>query len=193
MTEEQEYYNIVSFSLTEKNKDKELGAIENAKKVSELFPGWRGHFFVHPDIDDEVKDAIAQQANCFVYLIEEDSEAAKEVWSFLPLGQVNSVSAFISRECDSMICERDAQAVNAWMQSPTQFHTIRDHEQDRSLPVNSKLFGAKLHGPINTIWLLHFLHNHNKDGVIDVSELLNRFYNGFNFLFMEHDYEEKNS
>ena len=192
MTEhQQEFYKVISFSLPEADELKIRAAIENAKLVSTVFPGWRAHFLVSESLDQETKDAISAEENCFVYEVKEDTQAAKEAWTFLPLGQPESVSAVISRESDTVLTQRDYAAVEAWMDSPVQFHTIRDCEEDRGLPINAKFFGAKLHGPINTVWLLHFLHNVNKDGVVVISDLLNRFYGGFHFLFMEHDDEKR--
>lgn len=191
MTEQQEYFKVISFALPEADEFMIHGAIENAKLVSTVFPGWRAHFFVAASIDQEVKDALSAEEACFVYEVNNESEAAIEAWAFLPMGQPDSVSAVIVRDCDSTLTERDFYAVEAWINSPVQFHTVRDCEEDRGLPVNPKMFGVKLHGPINTIWLLHFLHNLNQEGVVNISDLLNRFYGGFSFLFLEHDDEKR--
>jgi hypothetical protein len=178
MTDTEEYINVVSFSIIDADEEKHQIAVENAKLVSKLFPGWKGHFYVPSDLPESIKEQISAQENCSVYMIEQNDDAIRDTWSFMPLGQPNVVSSFIARRGDQLITDEDVQQVKAWMESPFQFSVRALGE---GLDMNS--FAAKLHGPINTIWMIHYLHTTNSDGVIDILDLFNRFYGAFSFLF----------
>ena len=47
-------------------------------------------------------------------------------WRFLPLIDEN-VDQFMSRDSDSLILQREVEAVGQWIQGPSTFHIIRDH------------------------------------------------------------------
>lgn len=48
------------------------------------------------------------------------------LWRFMPASEYE-VYAMISRDADSWISAREAKCVEEWMQSPKDFHIIRDH------------------------------------------------------------------
>jgi len=178
MTEELEHNNVISFCITDDNAETHQVAIENAKLVSKLLPEWEGHFYVYSDLSSEIKDALSSQENCSVYMIEEKAQTNKDIWSFMPLGQPNSISTLVSRDCNVLLTEDDVIAIKAWLDSPYQF-SVKATEEG----LNIKSFCAKLHGPVNTIWLIHYLHTLNPEGEMETNELFDRFYGAFNFLF----------
>ena len=64
-------------------------------------------------------------------------------WRFLPLLD-SSVDRFMSRDTDSIVLKREAEAVNEWLQSPVTFHIMRDHEK-HCVPILGGLWGVKIH------------------------------------------------
>ena len=64
-------------------------------------------------------------------------------WRFLPLLDP-SVDCFMSRDTDSKVLKREADAVNEWLQSPSTFHVMRDHEQ-HCVPMLGGMWGVKIH------------------------------------------------
>ena len=68
-------------------------------------------------------------------------------WRFLPAGEDN-VDVFISRDCDSRLCSREADVVREWMSSPQLMHAMRDHPE-HSVPILGGMWGAKKHAVPN--------------------------------------------
>ena len=48
------------------------------------------------------------------------------LWRFLPVLDPN-VAVMLSRDADSLVSEREADAVNEWIKSGTSLHVMRDH------------------------------------------------------------------
>jgi len=48
------------------------------------------------------------------------------LWRFLPILDP-SVAVMVSRDADSLVSEREADAVNEWIKSGTSLHVMRDH------------------------------------------------------------------
>lgn len=50
----------------------------------------------------------------------------------------------MSRDTDSKVLKREAEAVSEWLQSPFTFHVMRDHEQ-HCVPMLGGMWGVKIH------------------------------------------------
>ncbi|KAI9550244.1 hypothetical protein GHT06_001531 [Daphnia sinensis] len=65
-----------------------------------------------------------------------------QMWRFLVALDVN-VDVFISRDIDSVILQREVDAVQEWLRSNYTFHTMRDHPQ-HGVTFLAGMWGAKL-------------------------------------------------
>lgn len=65
------------------------------------------------------------------------------VWKYLPLGDP-TVGVFLSRYLDSVASEREAAAVNDWLQNTSfPFQVMRDRKNDHNLAILGGLWGAR--------------------------------------------------
>lgn len=178
--------NVVSFCIPERNEAIEDQAIENAKILSEVFPDWKGYFYIKHDVDESVIKTIAEQPNCSAFVLDEAVVIDGSYWQYIPLTESNEVSAFISRDCRELITKEDYVQACEWLKSPQQFFCVREAEDLEVAPIRPFHWGARIHGPVNTMWLFHylsqseFLQSHPE---YPKEAMLLSFYNGFSFLF----------
>jgi len=178
--------NVVSFCIPERNEAVENQAIENAKLISEVFPEWKGYFYIKHDVDESVVKTIAEQPNCSAFVLDKDVVVDGSFWQYIPLTESNEVSAFVSRDCRELVTKDDYDLVCEWLKTPQQFFCIREHQDPEMSPIKPFQWGARIHGPVNTMWLFHylsqseFLRSHPE---YPKDSMLISFYNGFNFLF----------
>lgn len=117
--------NVVAFSLYGTAARYLVGAVENARLVRELYPGWEAHFWHERKMCDS---KVAQQLT--------DEGAWRHVppdnipngmfWRFLA-HDLTGVERYIVRDVDSRIGPREVKAVAAWIASGSQLHVMRDH------------------------------------------------------------------
>lgn len=181
--------NIISFTLGEDTEETRQGAMRNAELVSLTFPGWEANFYLPQSIDEAVASSIGSHDNCNVFLVSDEVKAKPCYWRYFPLSNTDSVSSVIVRDVKNTLNDHDFNMVSEWIESPYQFHCIKNFEEKESLIVYPYHWGVKIHGPINTNWLLNYLakedlFNERDDYHEDM--MLFSFHQGFHFLFVEH-------
>lgn len=146
---------IVSFSLWGKNPKYTVGAIKNAELAKKFYPEWRARFYCGSDVDidtiHELKNRDAQ-----VYVMKDVGSWNGMFWRFLPPTEKENI-AFISRDCDSRISQREVDAVNAWLEEPEIFHVMRDHPY-HAVPMLGGMWGCKGY----LAWLKSEMENFDK-------------------------------
>ena len=116
---------VISFSLYGNNEKYTLGAIKNAEVALDIYPEWKCWFYVHEEsVPKNIIDRLKEFPN--VEIIFKHDLILPTTWRFLPL-ELEYVSLFISRDCDSLISERERSCVYEWINSSKRFHIIRDH------------------------------------------------------------------
>ncbi len=116
---------VISFSLYGDNKKYTLGAIRNAEAALDIYPEWRCWFYVHEQsVPKDIISKLKEYSN--VDIIFKHDLILPMMWRLLPL-ELDYVHIFISRDCDSLISERERSAVYEWIDSSKRFHIIRDH------------------------------------------------------------------
>ena len=132
---------IVSFSLWGDDPKYCLGAIRNAELAPEIYPGWICKFYVGYTVPYEISDQLEQMDHVRVIHMSEPGDWTSMFWRFYP-AFFDDIDAFISRDCDSRITEREALAVNEWLSGPKLIHVMRDHPE-HSTPIMGGMWGAK--------------------------------------------------
>lgn len=131
---------IISFSLWGSEPSYLLGAVENVKLQRKHYPGWTCRFYVDDTVPantiNELKSMGAEICH------EEITDGYRGLfWRFKPAFDEN-VERFIVRDCDSRLNQREAIAVTEWINSGTNFHTMRDHK-GHDITVLGAMWGAK--------------------------------------------------
>jgi Flp pilus assembly protein TadD len=130
---------VVAFSLWGAADIYRRGAVENARLVPSVYPGWTCRIYhddsVPPDILAEL-DALGAER---VVMPPGSGPVSGLYWRFLASDDP-TVRRFVCRDCDSRVGPRERAAVEAWIASGKPFHIMRDH------PLHSELMLAGMWG-----------------------------------------------
>jgi len=131
--------NLISFSLWGKDPKYYIGALRNAELAPEIYPGWRCIFQLDALVPQFVWDQLSEFEHVDVVrrIDPQTNGLAKGDWRgmFWRFEYANApgVECMISRDCDSRLTRREADAVNQWLESGKGFHIMRDHPWHGSL------------------------------------------------------------
>lgn len=133
---------LITYSLWGQTPKYNIGAIKNCDLAAIFYPNWISRFYIAKDVPRETREALRSKKN--VELVETDEPGDWKFASkrFLPFSEADT-EAFISRDCDSRISNREVSAVNAWLNSEKKFHIMRDHPYHGNFPILAGMFGAK--------------------------------------------------
>jgi len=144
---------LITFSLWGDDPKYCEGALRNAELAEKVYPGWTCRFYVGqepdshnphnliPDYRSTVLLKLLNMDNVEVVPIDEPANWTGMFWRFYPASE-DDVDVFISRDCDSRLSEREAAAVDEWLDSPRLIHVMRDHPH-HSAPMMGGMWGAK--------------------------------------------------
>lgn len=135
---------IISFSLWSNNPKYVVGLRRNLELMRDVYPDWKAAVYWGTDIDRRDRSAIINE---FIDIWGASSIIGGADWRnlfhrFRVLEDMKDADLFISRDCDSRLSEREAVAVEAWVDSEYGFHTIHDHYH-HSVPILGGMFGIK--------------------------------------------------
>lgn len=134
-------HDVVAFSLWGTADIYRRGAVENARLVRSVYPGWTCRIY-H---DDSVPPEILAQLDALgaerVVMPPGSGPVSGLYWRFLASDDP-TVRRFVCRDCDSRVGPRERAAVEAWIASGKPFHVMRDH------PLHSELMLAGMWGGV---------------------------------------------
>jgi len=132
--------NIVSISVYGNNPVYTVGAIENAKLMPTIYPGWVMRAYTK-DVPSEVLKQL-RDLGCQVVEMDWGIESGM-FWRFLPASENAEYAIF--RDGDSRINVREQAAVSAWISSGKLCHIMRDHKSHHNpaFPIFAGMWGVK--------------------------------------------------
>tara|TARA_R110002126_G_C10490983_1_gene504839 strand:- start:71727 stop:72437 length:711 start_codon:yes stop_codon:yes gene_type:complete len=149
---------LITFSLWGNDPKYCVGAIRNAQLALKVYPGWTCRFYIPSSLSCEemepgvfmggelakTMDVLLGMKNTQVILMDEPADWRGMFWRFLPAGE-DDVDVFISRDCDSRLDEREAAAVQEWLDGPKLVHSMGDHPHhfNPSHALMGGMFGMK--------------------------------------------------
>lgn len=131
---------LVTFSLWGDDPKYCVGAIRNAELMRKIYPGWKARFYCARSVPEPIRDELLQHTD-EVIMMETPGDWTGMFWRFYPASE-DDVDVFITRDCDSRITAREADAVQEWMNGPKLIHVMRDHPE-HSTPIMGGMWGAK--------------------------------------------------
>lgn len=132
--------NIISFSIWGNDPRFLIGAKRNIEEAQIVYPDWKCRFYIDDTVPlDNAKEWHDMGAE--VYKVQRLGLYHGMFWRFFPASD-ETVDAFISRDTDSRVNEREAEAVKEWLDSKYGFHIIRDHLHHSQFILGG-LWGAK--------------------------------------------------
>jgi protein O-GlcNAc transferase len=117
---------VISFSLWGSNPIYCVGAIRNAELAMKHYPGWICRYHVGKSVPEFYVEDLLKQGNVEINLRKELGDWTGMFWRFEDASDPD-VSVMVSRDTDSRIDHREAQAVQQWLASDKDFHIMRDH------------------------------------------------------------------
>lgn len=132
---------IISFCLWGNNPKYNIGAERNIELAKEYYPGWICRFYCDNTISKSTEKIIIENDNCEMVKIESTGNWKFTVNRFLPMSE--NIEYMISRDTDSRIGDREASAVNEWINSGKSAHIMRDHPYHGGFPMLAGMFGIK--------------------------------------------------
>ncbi len=115
---------VISFSLWGEIPTYTLGAIENARLISKIYPDWIGRFYCDQSVPEHILTALAT-SGAEVILMPPAQHYEGLFWRF-QVASDPDVGYFLCRDCDSRLNLREKAAVDAWIISGKAFHIMRD-------------------------------------------------------------------
>lgn len=117
--------NVVSFSLWGNHPRYLRGSLRNALLIPVLYPGWHARFYVDETVPQDFR-SVLDSLGCDVQLMPANQSLRKKLcWRFL-VANDPEVGRFLVRDCDSVVSQREAAAVQQWLESDRWFHVMRD-------------------------------------------------------------------
>ena len=123
---------IISFALWGSEPAYWEGAIQNIERAANLYPEWQVVIFIDKHSIEKANEVIKGLMNIIfnskanVYVLDQPPSYIGMFWRFLPIFWQN-VDAVIIRDCDSLITNREVDAVKDWLESKKAIHVMRDH------------------------------------------------------------------
>ena len=116
---------VISFSLFGNSSAYIEPAVLNTELAAEIYPGWVCRFYVDNSVPKSARQRMMQNGAEIIEVSREQAQWPGTLWRFLAIDDPE-VSYVIFRDADSVISQREAQAVAEWVKSGKLFHTIRD-------------------------------------------------------------------
>jgi hypothetical protein len=117
--------NYVSFSLYGNRDFYTMGAIENVRLCSTVYPGWTPIVYVDERVPNNVREDLEHLG---ALVIEGSMELSrnKMTWRLAPV-LIPGANKVIFRDTDSRVGPREQACVDEWLRSGKAVHIMRDH------------------------------------------------------------------
>jgi len=158
--------NYISFSLFGDDPKYHVGAIANVRLAEEFYPFWRLVYYVGQTSLPTGK--MLESLGADVRWMPDDDRGL--YWRMQLAEELHDQDRCLFRDTDSRISLREAEAVQAWIDSGKQFHLMRDHPRHGS-KVMQGMIGVKGRSLAGIMELLADCEN-KRGGANDVFDAL---------------------
>jgi hypothetical protein len=135
---------IITFSLFHHNSQRFLqyygGLVQNVRAVYELLPGWSVRVYYEQSLEPFIDIIRKLGVETIAMQIQPEFSERARLWRFLAADD-DAVEAFLSRDSDSRITQREVILIEEWIRSNRSVHCIRDHERHFG-PILGGMWGA---------------------------------------------------
>lgn len=116
---------IIAFSLFGNSSAYGEPAVLNAELCGQIYPDWVCRFYVDKSVPEHVVARLHHYGAEVVYADADMQTWPKTMWRFAAMDD-KEAAYVLFRDADSVISQREAQAVAEWLASGKLFHTLRD-------------------------------------------------------------------
>ena len=143
---------IISFSLYGNDPMYTCGAIENAKLIPQIYPGWKMFVYHGAEVSPTTISSL-QKLGCETRLSSHffgtpvlplvgNVSVCGKFWRFQAIAEPG-VDRVMFRDVDSRINVREKEAAWAWVQSGKTLHTMKDHVNHDRFAILAGMWGIK--------------------------------------------------
>lgn len=125
--------NAIAFSLWGSDPKYTIGALENAKLITKVYPGWQMHVWL--ERESVPADTVKALTDWGVTLHDKDPDIPAWMFQRFLIHDVPEVQRYLIRDCDSRLSMRERFCVEEWISEGTLLHTIHDHPYHFKGPV----------------------------------------------------------
>ena len=107
------------------------GALENARLIPSVYPGWKGRFYVSDDVPARISEQLRSlDAEVIAFRREDWPGSSAMLIRFMAANEIG-VDTVVFRDADSRVNPREAMAVKEWLETPTAtFHLMHEALHD---------------------------------------------------------------
>jgi tetratricopeptide (TPR) repeat protein len=116
---------VISFSLWGSHPRYLRGALHNALRAGTVYPGFKCRFYVDASVPADLLDALSG-TGAELEMDEGAPSTRHRLTRRFLVADDPAVASYLVRDCDSLVNEREALAVSAWLDSGQSFHVMRD-------------------------------------------------------------------
>ena len=131
---------IIAFSLFGSSSAYIEPAVINTEIVADVYPGWVCRFYIDDSVPESAVERMKNNGAEIVRVSAEQQQWPGTMWRFLAMDDPGA-AYIIFRDADSVISQREAAAVQEWLESGRYFHTMRDAGSHTEL-ILAGLWGA---------------------------------------------------
>ena len=119
---------LISFCLWGGDRLYTTGALQNVALSDRLYPGWICRYYLDDTVPIEIRNALTDRGAEIVAMPRPPEGRRYDAlfWRFLAADDP-AVRRVLFRDCDSLLNERERDAVDAWTSSNRTAHLMRDH------------------------------------------------------------------
>lgn len=136
---------VISYSLYGQQLRFLVGAIKNAQLAQVFFPGFTVRYYVGNSVPTWVRSTLALFPNVEQIPVDLPENSLARMWRFKAICDPE-VDVVLSRDCDARLSLREAEAHQEFLDSPYDFHIIRDHPSGHNYPISAGMFACKNKG-----------------------------------------------
>lgn len=166
---------LVSFSLFNNIPIYSRGAVENARLMEKIYPGWTMYVYHGLEVDADILKAL-RDLSCVTVLCSHvigrpperlnGKSLCGKFWRFMALAEPG-VELAIFRDCDSRINVREQAAVKEWIGSGKALHTMTEKARQKNRPIKAGMWGCRA----NRFDIVFALKSHEYTGKYEDDEL----------------------
>lgn len=147
--------NIIAYSLWGNHPMYWIGAKRNIELAKKYYPGFVCRFYIDSTCDKNLIDSLT---DCEKVIVNSKDSFHGMFWRFWAADDPE-VDVFLSRDCDSRFSNREKCAVDEWLASDKDFHTMRDHPY-HTVPILGGMWGCR-NGLIRKLGITKMIENWN--------------------------------
>ena len=118
-----------------------IGAVRNAELAKLVYPDWICRYYVSSCVPSKILEKLNSFDNTEIVEMGVVGNWTGMFWRFSAAAD-KSVGVMLSRDTDSRLTSREADAVDEWLKSDKDFHIMRDHPY-HSTEILGGMWGVK--------------------------------------------------